>query len=65
MIFVKTWLRYDFTHKNGLPERPLTLRKPETINDFSAGYAQSKCGAHSKSSHIKRLLHKILYSSLK
>ena len=38
--------------------------KREIINNLSAEYAQSERGAHSKSSHIKRLLHKTLCSSL-
>ena len=39
--------------------------KREIINNLSAEYAQSERGAHSESSHIKRLLHKTLCSSLK
>ena len=50
--------------ENGIPERPQTLRYSEIINNLSADDAQSERGAHSKSSHIKRLLHKTLCSSL-
>ena len=43
---------YDPSRENGIPERPQTLRYSELINNFSAEYAQSKCGAHSKSSRF-------------
>ena len=44
--------RHDPSRENGIPERPQTLRYSEIINNFSAEYAQSKCGAHSKSSRF-------------
>ncbi len=56
---------YDPSRENGIPERPQTLRYSEIIKKLSADDAQSKRGAHSKSSHIKRLLHSALCSSLK
>ena len=40
------------SRENGIPEHPQTLRYSEIINNFSAEYAQSKCGAHSKSSGL-------------
>ena len=46
-------------------ERSAERDKREIINNLSAEYAQSERGAHSESSHIKRLLHKTLCSSLK
>ena len=38
------------SRENGIAERPQTLRYPENKNNFSAAYAQSARGAHSKSS---------------
>ena len=43
---------YAPSREKGTPERPQTLRYSELINNFSAEYAQSKCGAHSKSSRF-------------
>ena len=44
---------------------PQVFQNSKTKNIFSDDDAQSERGAHSKSSHIKRLLHKTLCSSLK
>ena len=38
-------------HENGVQKRPQAFLDPKIKNIISLAYAQSKCGAHSKSSH--------------